>query len=103
MTKITTQVAVRSMFRSELRTKNRSWERQSCGVIAGLGGGILAGVVGSLVTFASWFMGGRIGQFEHLAGTVLLLLTIPLLVLGAHCLDLIERQKEKARRKQGET
>jgi hypothetical protein len=58
----------------------------------------MAGVVGSLLTFGSWLMGGWVGQFEHGAGTILLVSTIPLLVLGAHCLDLIERQKEKAKK-----
>jgi high-affinity Fe2+/Pb2+ permease len=78
------------------RSDSGRWDCQSLGAIIGMAGGIIVAFLGSLLTFGSWFMRGEIGRFEHVAGTVLLFLTIPLLVLGAHCLDLVERRKKGA-------
>ena len=62
----------------------------------GLCGGIGVGVLGSIISAVAWFTGPEWhGHLLQRDGTVLLLLTIPLLIFGAHCLDLVDRQKTK--------
>jgi hypothetical protein len=70
---------------------NKAWRR--LGSIFGLGGGLACVLFGSIITASTWFM-GTVGYepWLHKLGTLLLVLTIPLLIFGAHCLDLIERQ-----------
>lgn len=66
------------------------------GAIAGLFGGIVAALMGSLLTSIEWFTAtGARSSHAHALGTMLLLLTIPLLMCGAHCLDLAERRNSK--------
>ena len=68
------------------------------GAIVGLAGGILAALAGSLLTALSWLIDTGAGSsYLHASGTILLVMTIPLLVFGAHCLDLMERRKDKER------
>lgn len=70
----------------------RDW---SCaGACVCLGGGLLAGLLGSVLTAISWFEGA--GSFQR-AGTALLLLLIPLLLAGAHCFDLMEQREKRGR------
>ena len=71
----------------------RSWNRYVYGSVFGLAGGIITPLIGSILTAVSWFVGPAWHSFGlHRAGTVLLLLGIPLLTFGAHCLDLNERE-----------
>ncbi len=72
-------------------------EAQVWGAIIGLVGGLTAAVVGSLLTAAGW-MTADAGAKHWLAtsGTVLLCLTIPLIVLGACCLDWMEKDKSQS-------
>lgn len=69
-----------------------SWE--SAAAAAGIFGGLLAIVLGAL----DWaFVGvfapsGAVGSFLDTAGTILLVLPLPLLALGASCLDRLERK-----------
>jgi hypothetical protein len=68
----------------------------TAGVICGLGGGIIAPVLGSILTVITWITvptwhGVPLQRF----GTVLLVLGIPLLIAGAHCLDLIDKREEE--------
>ena len=66
----------------------------SRGAAFGLFGGLFAPVVGSLVTVISWFADPTWhGLSLHIAGTALFVITFPLLLLGAHCLDLLDKQK----------
>ena len=76
------------------RAVSSSWDWCSFGAVAGLGGGLISILVGSLLTAISWLTGRD--SYIQAAGTVLLILTIPLLVIGAQCLDLME-QKQKER------
>lgn len=76
-----------------LMGKNRgSW--QSVAAAVSLFGGLLCIVLGA----ADWaFVGlfapaGRLGSLLDTAGTVLLLLPLPLMALGAFCLDLLEKK-----------
>jgi hypothetical protein len=91
-------IADQSGLRIEFRAKNQGWNYQSIGACAGLAGGVIAALSGSLLTAITWFTGTGAGSsYLHTLGTMLLFLTIPLLILGAHCLDLAEKQAEKAR------
>jgi len=69
------------------------WNPKTFGAAIGLCGGILAPVFGSVFTAISWFT-GSVWHGWHMQrnGTILLFLTIPLLIFGAHCLDLLDRQ-----------
>lgn len=54
-------------------------------------GGIAAGLVGSVLTSLSWIIGAEVHPWVRGFGTLLLILTIPLLILAGHCLDGVER------------
>lgn len=71
------------------------WSWMSCGAIVGLVGAIVSPLFGSLLTTITWFTGPEWHGF-HLkrSGTALLLTAIPLLILGAHCLDLMDRKNQ---------
>src|SRR4029453_3343243 len=73
----------------QLRVHGLTWE--GGGAVFGLGAGILSSLVGSVLTAIAWFTGPRWHGFLLTRdGTVLLFLTIPLLIFGAHCLDLLD-------------
>jgi len=83
---------LREPILDELRA--RGWNRITAGAIFGLGGGILAPLMGSLFTAISWLTGSTWhGIAVQRIGTIFLFLTIPLLLFGAHCLDLSERNR----------
>ena len=76
-----------------LMGKNRgSWE--SVAAALSLFGGLLAIVLGTLAwAFVGFFApAGALGSLLDTAGTVLLVLPLPLLALGAYCLDLLEKK-----------
>jgi hypothetical protein len=83
----------------EMRVHGWTW--QSAGAACGLWGGIISPIGGSILTAISWFTGPVWhGLAVQRDGTVLLFLTIPLLIFGAHCLDLVDKQSEKAKKSQ---
>ena len=66
----------------------------SRGAAFGLFAGLSAPIVGSIVTVISWFADPAWHGFSlHIAGTTLFVITFPLLLLGAHCLDLLDKEK----------
>ncbi|MET0649256.1 MAG: hypothetical protein ABW208_21820 [Pyrinomonadaceae bacterium] len=76
-----------------LMVKNRgSW--QSVAAAFGLFGGLLAIVLGVLdwAVVGLFAPAGSLGPFLDVAGTILLVLPLPLLALGAFCLDLLEKK-----------
>lgn len=82
---------------NELRLHGWSWK--SSGAVFGLCGGITSPLIGSILTAIAWFSGPTWHGFAmQRDGTVLLFLTIPLLILGAHCLDLMDQQEENVRK-----
>ena len=74
---------------TNLRT--RGWNRSTCGAVFGLIGGIVAPIFGSVFMAVGWISGPSWHGFAiQRIGTVLLFSTIPLLLFGAHCLDLAD-------------
>ena len=69
------------------------WSWQSIGAVSGLGGCILSPVLGTLLIALTWFIHSeRVVSYLNGVSIVLFALTIPLLGLGAHCLDLLDRK-----------
>jgi len=71
----------------------KSWQEQArlAGAVSGLLGGLAASVLGGLFVAASWLVhNAPVRSWLSTSGTVLLCLTIPLLLLGAVCLDWLE-------------
>ena len=80
------------------------WNWKSSGAACGLGLGIFAPIAGSILTAMTWFAGPHWhGVFIQRDGTVLLFLTIPLLIFGAHCLDLLDQEVERAKSHRSKT
>ena len=72
-----------------------SWNWKSCSVVFGLCGGFTTPIFGSVVAVISWFTDPVWhGISLHQAGTILFILAIPLLILAAHCLDLLDKDKD---------
>ena len=78
--------------RATLRAHGWTWK--STGACVGLLGGVIAPLLGMALTALAWFIGDWHGFHLHRDGTVLMFLTIPLLIFGAHCLDLIDKETE---------
>ena len=80
----------------QIRFEGSSWT--NWGAVCGLGFGIVSPIAGALLTVIAWLTGSEWhGLHLHRTGTVLFVLTIPLLIFGAHCLDLSDRQAKEAR------
>jgi hypothetical protein len=80
-------------------TRRDVWTWRAAGALAGLGGGILAAAVGALLSAVAWALGDEGGELSlRGVGSMLLLSTIPLLILGAHCLYLSDGKMERSRR-----
>jgi hypothetical protein len=72
--------------------KNR-WEWPSIGASFGLAGGMLLTILGLLLWFTVEFlMPGPFSSFLNIIEIVFFTLTLPMLALGAHCLDLLEKR-----------
>jgi hypothetical protein len=75
------------------------WAWTSGGAACGLCLGIISPVIGSVLTAIAWFTGPEWhGLPLHRGGTILLFLTIPFLIFGAHCLDLSDKQDKEAKK-----
>ena len=77
--------------------KTKTLQRmQLYGSLVGLYGGVTVALLGALVTAAAWFEPDAIVQrWLSTAGTALLCSTIPLIILGAFCLDWLEKDKSQ--------
>jgi hypothetical protein len=75
------------------------WTWQALGAVVGLAGGIIAAIIGTVLSAGAWVLKNEAnGLSLHSIGSMLLLSTIPLLILGAHCLDLLEQRMEQSQR-----
>jgi hypothetical protein len=82
---------------AQLLEGNRTWK--SRGVVFGIAGGLIAPIIGSLLTVISWFADPAWhGVHLRTMGTTLFVFAIPLLILGAHCLDILDKQKQQTAR-----
>ncbi len=77
------------------RTKRSLVTLEATGAVLCFGGGILAGLVGSLLTASTWILGAEQHPWVHGLGTALLIATIPLLISAGYCLDWIETDPQK--------
>ena len=75
--------------------RDHGWTWKSTGACVGLLGGVIAPLVGLALTALAWFIGDWHGFHLGRDGAVLLFLTIPLLIFGAHCLDLMDKETER--------
>jgi hypothetical protein len=74
--------------------KKIGWTWQATGAVLGLSGGLIAIVFGAVFTILGWFAESVTARsFLKKYGTIVFLLAIPLLILGAHCLDLLDRKR----------
>jgi CheY-like chemotaxis protein len=77
-------------------TRRHGWTWQAVVAVSGICGGALAAAIGSLLSAFARMRGDETGGLSmHGVGSVLLLSTIPLLMLGAHSLDLLDRKVEQ--------
>jgi hypothetical protein len=74
------------------RTKARLWSWEA-GALCCFGGGILAALIGSVLTALTWFLGAQLHPLIRGTGTALLIATIPLVIFSGYCLDWSEREK----------
>lgn len=81
-------------IRATLRDHGWSW--RSTGACVGLLGGVIAPLFGLALTALTWFIGDWHGFHLGRDGALLLFLTIPLLIFGAHCLDLLDKEDKRA-------
>jgi len=80
-------------IRATLRAHGWTWK--SSGACVGMLGGVIAPLAGLALTVLAWFIGDWHGFHLGRDGAALLFLTIPLLIFGAHCLDLLDNEAER--------
>lgn len=72
-----------------IKKNSRGW--QSVCAVVGLAGGVIAPVLGATSDMLTWFISSQaMNSYLHVSSIVLCALTIPLLILGAFCLDSLE-------------
>ena len=74
---------------SLIRKNPKRW--QSVCAVLGLGGGAVAPLAAAIFNVFTWFIRSiQVHSYLHVLSIVLCVLTLPLLMLGASCLDLLE-------------
>lgn len=68
------------------------WAWQSIGALSGLVGGVLCPVLGTLLIGVTRFSTEHLVSFLNVLSIIFFALMFPLLIFGAHCLDLLERK-----------
>jgi len=77
-------------------TKFTPWTWKAMGAACSFSGGILAALIGSVLTASTWILGAAAHPWVRGLGTVFLILTIPLLILAGYCMDWMERDRKKS-------
>jgi hypothetical protein len=73
--------------------KKNPWAWQSVCAVLGLTGGVIAPVLGAIVDIITWFtISKAISSRLNVLSIVFCALTLPLLTLGAFCLDSLDRK-----------
>lgn len=76
-----------------LLIKKNGWARQSIGAAFGLAGGMLSIILGALLWVTTPLLApGSFASFLNVLEIVFFVLPLPLLALGAYCLDLLEKK-----------
>ena len=76
-----------------LLISRQPWTWQSVGATCGLAGGMLSMLSGLLLWMSTRFLAARgVGSSTQLWEILFFVLPIPLMALGAHCLDLLEKR-----------
>ena len=77
-----------------LLMRKNLWTWESMTAAVGLFGGLLSIILGILVwdVLALFAPAGVLGSILKVASTILFVLPLPLLTLGAYCLDLLEKK-----------
>ena len=89
-----TQARLKELY---LASRRSGWTWQARGAVFGIAGGIVAATVGTLLSASAWALGDETSVLSmHGVGSILLLSTIPMLITGAHCLDLLEKRMERS-------
>ena len=81
----------------EFQINFTSWH---VGAILGLGGGVLSGLAGLILTAVAFFVGNEIAPASlNVAATALIFITFPAMTFGAHCLDKLDFIEKAAKKK----
>ena len=77
------------------RAKRTVWYWEATGAVCSFGGGIVAALIGSVLTASTWILGPEAHPWVRGLGTALLILTIPLLIFAGYCMDWMDRDQNK--------
>ena len=81
-----TEIDLYQEIEALIKKSPRTW--QSVVAVLGLAGGVLTPVLGATADVITWFVHSRsVNSYLHVTSIVLCALTLPLLMLGAFCLD----------------
>ena len=86
---LTNETAVTKTIIHELRLRGFNW--RTFGAVFGLCGGFAAALLGCVLTVITWLSTWHVLGLQR-TGTGLFVVTFPLLIFGAHCMDLLDRQ-----------
>lgn len=79
---------------SLIQKNPRAW--QSVCAVLGLAGGVIAPILGATSDVATWFVDSQtVNAYLHVSSIVLCALTLPLLILGACCLDMLQAKTSR--------
>ena len=80
----------------ETLIKKNPWSWQSVCAVVGLVGGVIAPFLGATADVITWFINSHaVISYLHVLSIVLCALTLPLLILGAFCLDSLEAKSHR--------
>lgn len=89
---------LRTLYAGARRSRSL-WRWPASGAVFGLAGGVIAVIFGSVLLAIAWTTGdASSGLSLHGIGSILLLSTMPLLIFGACCLDVLEKRTQKSER-----
>ena len=78
------------MFRIEPKPLPFSWYRTAAFVCFAVS--LLAAIGGSLLT-SGWILNAQFHPWLYDFGLIMLILSLPILILGGHCLDLLDKSQ----------
>lgn len=94
--KCETEIDLYQEIEALIKKNPRAW--QAVVAVLGLAGGVIAPVLGATADVVTWFVHSRpINSYLHVASIILCALTLPLLMLGAFCLDSLKAKTANLR------